>query len=179
MRNTLTLHRLVSVLAICLLVVGLGWAAGGKQKKGKVEIVASKSFTVDFANVTEINNHPHLKFSVKNTSDELVPAMTVTLTALDAQGKVRARQTWLTHADLPVGSKTNSILAITANVKSADRITVEFTANTAEENACTDSFCQTCTQSASTLCGAGKVLNYHCTVGAECNCSFDCKGLIE
>lgn len=179
MRKTLTRHTIAAGLIICLSLVGLVWAVGNGPGL-RVETVSSESLDATDTEIIEINRRPHLKYSVANKSGKSVPAVAVTLTAFDAKGRLRSRQTWVTRTDLAGGARTSSILAVTAGLKSASRVVAEFAeASVAQEGqACTESYCTQCTSSAEKLCGAGpgKVKDYSCTVGSSCSCSFTCGG---
>jgi hypothetical protein len=175
MRKHLTPRSTAASLIIFLSVAGLAWA-GGSKSGGRVKVIPSETFDAAGVEIVDINRRPHLKYSVTNKSGQSVQAVVVTLTAYDARGNLHSRQTWITRTDLADRTQTSSILAVTAGLKSAARITAEFAgAVIAQEgSACTQGYCDQCTASAEKLCGAGKVKEYSCTVGSTCSCSFTC-----
>jgi hypothetical protein len=171
------LTRLVTMLISCLLLIGTGWAQRHSDKSSDIELLASDTFAVGYAKVVNIGHHPHLQYSITNTSGNLASALTATLTAYNAKGKIYSRQRWVIPGDLANASKIEATLATNLDIKSATRLTLEFAP--ASLDACSDSFCTTCAKDARDTCGEGKVKSVSCRVGETCTCDFECKSNLE
>lgn len=170
--------RLGSVLIFSLFLIGTGSADRNVKQGGKVAVVPSSSFAADNVTVAYINRRPHLEYSLTNISSDVVPALEVRFAAYDAKGNLRGRQTWITRDSLPAGSKVNSILAVSLDLKSTANMIVEFISVNPLQDGCDSKFCNECSREARETCGSGKVQSVDCSVGSACTCSYTCRAPI-
>ena len=170
--------RLGTMLVFSLFLIGTASADRNVKQGSKVEVAPSSSFATDNVTVAYINRRPHLEYSLTNISSDVVPALMVKLAAYDVKGNLRGRQTWITRVSLPTGSKVNSILAVSLDLKSAANMTVEFVPVNPLQEGCDWRFCNECSREARETCGTGKVQSVDCTVGSSCNCSYTCRAPI-
>lgn len=169
--------RLGTALLFSLFLIGTGSADRNVNQDSKVEVAPSSLFATDNVTVAYINHHPHLQYSLTNISSDLVPALIVKLEAYDAKGNLCGRQTWVTRDSLPAGSKVNSILAMSLDLKTVANMIVEFTPVNPLQSGCDSKFCNECAREARESCG-GRVQSMSCTVGSACTCSFQCRAVI-
>lgn len=168
------LIRLPATLVISLFLIGTGLANRSASQSSKIEVLPSSSFATDHVDVAYINRSPHLQYSLTNISSDVVPALMVRLATYDAKGNLCGRQTWVTSDSLPTGSKVNSILAISLDLRSTANMIVEFVRVNPLQWGCGENFCNECSREARESC-AKKVQSVDCTVGSTCSCSYQCR----
>lgn len=123
------------------------------NQSSEIEVQPSNSFAADHVDVAYINRRPHLQYSLTNISSDVVSAVMVRLAAYDAKGNLSGRQTWVTSDSLPTGSKVNSILAISLDLKSTASMIVEFVPVSPLQSGCGENFCNECSREARESCG--------------------------
>lgn len=173
--------RLIATIVFCSYLITVGSAGGNVEQNGKIEVVSSSYLNAEHAKVIFMSNQPHLQFTVTNISRDMVSGLTVTLTAYDKKGSFVGRQKWITRPDLPAGSKVNSTLAMSLDLKSAKNMKLEFApVNLAQGIPGCDSgtFCTSCSKEARETCGAGKVQSVSCSTGENCSCAYSCRAPI-
>lgn len=173
--------RVIATIVFCSYLITVGSAGGNAEQNGKIEVVPSGSFNAEYAKVIYISNQPHLQFTLTNISRDMVSGLTVTLTAYDAKGSFVGRQKWITRPDLPAGSKVNSTLAMSLDLKLAKNMKLEFTPISLAQGPGCDSgtFCTSCSKEARETCGTGKVQAVTCSTGETCSCAYTCRGAIQ
>jgi hypothetical protein len=171
--------RVIATIVFCLYLIAVASAGGNVEQNGRIEVVPCASFNAEHARVTYVSNQPHLQFTLANISRDMVSGLTVTLTAYDKKGSVVGRQKWITRPDLPAGSKVNSTLATSLDLKSAKNFKLEFTPVDLAQGTpgCDpDKFCISCSKEARDTCGTGKVQSVTCTTGESCSCAYTRRG---
>jgi hypothetical protein len=174
--------RVIATMLFCMYLITVGFAGRNVEPNSKIEVVPSASFNAEYIKIIYVNTQPHLQYALTNISGDMVPGLTVTLTAYDAKGNLHGRQKWITRPSLPAGSEVNSTLAMSLDLKLVKNMKVEFTPISPAQGIPgwdTTGFCTGCSKEARDTCGAGKVQSVTCSVGESCSCSYTCRAPLQ
>ena len=84
--------KVTAPIAFCLCLMSVSFAERNIEPNGKIKVLPSASFVAENVQVVYINLVPHLQYSLTNTSDSIVPGLTVTFVAYDAKGNMCGHQ---------------------------------------------------------------------------------------
>ncbi|MGI8786301.1 MAG: hypothetical protein ACR2HG_00885 [Pyrinomonadaceae bacterium] len=177
-----------SIFVVCVLLLGTIFASVESQTNNEVKVETSEGLTAKNVKIVQINDIPHVRFSVFTESDLLISKLKVRVLGYDNEGNIIAGSLRLLNdLDISKGAKFGSVLALNPDLKPADHYFVQITSAQSSQNTetfqkaslkqqgnCGSDFCAQCSQEARTSCGAGKIGRVTCDQ-TNCTCDYSCR----